>query len=147
MGISLQADCSYGPKICHRFSYNYNFYTRLRKYISNFGFATMELTYTTFWSHGRQQGVSCSPVSLVFTLSHLYCWVSFTRRDDQFENLGKTTVLACEMFTSGLRRWLKNVIGFSCLLDCSTNVIVAPRSQRSVVQAVAVQPWLNQYGN
>ena len=71
MGISLQADCSYGPKICHRFSYYYNFYTRLRKFISNFGFATMELKYTTFWSHEQQPRVSCSPVSL-FSHYHIY---------------------------------------------------------------------------
>ena len=33
----------------------------------------------------------------------------FTCRYDQFENLRETTVLACEMLTSGVRPWLKNV--------------------------------------
>ena len=33
----------------------------------------------------------------------------FTSLDDQFENLGEINVLACKMFTSGFRLWLKNV--------------------------------------
>ena len=35
-------------------------------------------------------------------------------RDDYFENLGETFVLACKMFTSGCRPWLKNV---ACLIS------------------------------
>ena len=31
----------------------------------------------------------------------------FTSRDDYLQNLGETTVVACEMFTSGFRPWLK----------------------------------------
>lgn len=32
----------------------------------------------------------------------------FTTRDDYFENQEETTVLACEMFNSGFRPWLKS---------------------------------------
>jgi len=41
----------------------------------------------------------------------------FTSRYDQFENLRETTVLACEMSTSGWRPWLKNVACLSSLLQ------------------------------
>ena len=40
----------------------------------------------------------------------------FASRYDQFENLRETTVLACEMFTSGVRPWLKNVACLSSLI-------------------------------
>ena len=40
----------------------------------------------------------------------------FTSRYVQFENLRETTVLACEMSTSGCRPWLKNVACLSSLL-------------------------------
>ena len=41
----------------------------------------------------------------------------FASRYDQFENLRETTVLACEMFTSGVRPWLKNVACLSSLMS------------------------------
>ena len=41
----------------------------------------------------------------------------FTSRDHLFENLGDTTVLACERFTSGCRLWLKNVACLSSLIS------------------------------
>ena len=42
---------------------------------------------------------------------HIYIVKSlFTSRDDYLENLGETTVLACEMFTSGWGPWLNNVV-------------------------------------
>ena len=40
----------------------------------------------------------------------------FTSRYDQFENLRETTVLACEIFTSSVRPWLKNVACLSPLM-------------------------------
>ena len=56
----------------------------------------------------------------VFNLSsHFHINVAksvFISRYDQFENLRETTVLACEMFTSGCRPWLKNVACLSSLL-------------------------------
>ena len=55
----------------------------------------------------------------VFNLSshyHIYIFKHlFTSRDDYFENLRETTVLACEMFTSSCRPWLKNVACLSSL--------------------------------
>ena len=56
----------------------------------------------------------CFPVSLVFTLPHLYFKVSLRFRDDYFENLGETNVLAWKMFTYSCRPWLKNL---ACLLS------------------------------
>ena len=43
----------------------------------------------------------------------------FTSRYDQCENLRGTTVLACEMFTYGVRPWLKNVACLSSLIWCT----------------------------
>ena len=41
---------------------------------------------------------------------HLYMFKSLcASRGDYVENLGETNVLACKMFTSGCRPWLKNV--------------------------------------
>ena len=48
---------------------------------------------------------------------HIYFFKSLcASRDDYFENLGETNVLACKMFTSGCRPWLKNVACLSSLL-------------------------------
>ena len=47
----------------------------------------------------------------------------FTCRYDQFENLRETTVLACEMLTSGVRPWLKNVACLSALILGSVTLI------------------------
>ena len=56
----------------------------------------------------------------VFNLSsHYHIYIVkylFTSRDDYFENLSNTPVVACEMFTSGCRPWLKNVACLSSLL-------------------------------
>ena len=49
---------------------------------------------------------------------HIYIFKSLcASRDDYFENLGETNVLACKMFTSGCRPWLKNVACLSSLLS------------------------------
>ena len=57
----------------------------------------------------------------VFNLSsHYHIYIVkylFTSRDDYFENLRNTTVLAYEMFTSGCRPWLKNVACLSSLFS------------------------------
>ena len=51
-------------------------------------------------------------------LYHIYIVKSlFTSRDHQLENLGENIVLACEMFTSGCRPWLKNSACLSSLLS------------------------------
>ena len=53
---------------------------------------------------------------------HIYIFKSLcATRDDNFENLGETNVLACKMFTSGYRPWLKNVACLSSLLTAKTN--------------------------
>ena len=58
---------------------------------------------------------------------HIYIFKSLcASRDDYFENLGETNVLACKMFTSGCRSWLKNV---ACLSSLLTHV------ERALVQA------------
>ena len=60
----------------------------------------------------------------LFTLSshhHIYIvQFLFTSRDHLFENVGKTTVLVGEMFTSGCRPWLKNVACLSSLFLIKT---------------------------
>lgn len=77
--------------------------------------AIKELKPAAFSSHGRQPEVRCFPNYLVFTLQHLYFKCLFTCRDDYFERLGETNVLAGELFTSGYRPWLKNVARLSSL--------------------------------
>ena len=66
----------------------------------------------------------------VFNLSsHFHINVAksvFTSRYDQFENLRETTVLACEMFTSGCRPWLKNV---ACLSSLVFLYMLAPKKR------------------
>ena len=60
-----------------------------------------------------------SAVFLFNLFSHYHIFIVeslFTCRDVYFENLGKTTVLACELFTSGCRPWLKNVACLSSLM-------------------------------
>ena len=75
-----------------------------------------ELKHATFLSHRRTPEVYCFPILLVFTLPHLYFKSLCASRDDYFENLGETNVLACKMFTSGCRPWLKNVACLSSLI-------------------------------
>ena len=101
------------------------FKTRMQGIILAFAtFVRQEVAYrivslikqATFLSHRRQPEVCF----FLFNLSshhHIYIVQSlFTSRDHQFENLGKTTVLACEMFTSGCLPWLKNVACLSSLM-------------------------------
>ena len=62
-------------------------------------------------------------------------------RDDYFENLGETNALACEMFTSGCRPWLKNVACLSSLfhiLNCGfeTAMIIAYLVGNTIVQKI-----------
>ena len=64
-----------------------------------------EMKHATFFSHGRQPEVSFFSL---FTFVHTTIIVWVKKRDDYFGNLEETTVLACEMFTSGFRPWLKN---------------------------------------
>ena len=55
----------------------------------------------------RRKGGFPSEMSLHY---HIYIVkYIFTSRDDKFENLGESTVCACEMFTSGFCSWLRNV--------------------------------------
>ena len=54
----------------------------------------------------------------------------FTSRDDYFENLRETTVLACEMFTSGCRPWLKNVAYLSSLFSACHERTAAAREEK-----------------
>ena len=77
-----------------------------------------ELKHATFLSHGRTPEVYWFPILLVFTLPQvIYILKSLcTSRDDCFENLGETNVLACKMFISGCRPWLKNVACLSSLI-------------------------------
>ena len=62
-----------------------------------------ELKHAKFLSYGQQQEVTCFP----FIMSSHHCIYIVkclsTSRDDQFENLGEATVVACEMFTPGVR--------------------------------------------
>ena len=55
----------------------------------------------------------------------------FTSRYDQFENLRETTVLACEMSTSGWRPWLENVACLSSLLLCHSNRVCPAQTMTS----------------
>mgnify|MGYP006862601755 CR=1 FL=1 len=56
---------------------------------------------------------------------HMYIFKSLcASRDDYFENLGETNALACEMFTSGCRPWLKNVACLSSLISGTVQSLV-----------------------
>ena len=73
------------------------------------------LSMQRFWATDGNR--KCSV--FVFKLSSQYqiyiVEYLFTSRDNYFENLRETAVLACEMFTSGCRLWLKNVACLSSL--------------------------------
>ena len=75
-----------------------------------------EFKHAAFLSHGGQPEVRCFRINL--SLDYLIYIVKylFTSRDDYFENLRNTPVLACEVFTSGCRPWLKNVACLSSLI-------------------------------
>ena len=50
---------------------------------------------------------------------HIYIFKFLcARKDDYFENVAETNVLACKMLTSGCRPWLKNVACLSSLIPC-----------------------------
>ena len=67
-----------------------------------------ELKQETFLSQGQRLEVNCFPN--LSTHFHIYVVkYLFTSRDDKSENLVETTVLACELFTSGSHSWLKIV--------------------------------------
>jgi len=74
------------------------------------------LSMQRFWATDRYR--KCTV--FLFCLSshyHIYIFKSLCpSRDDYFENLRETNVLACKMFTSSCRPWLKNI---ACLtLSC-----------------------------
>ena len=64
------------------------------------------------FDHGRQTEVGCFPIELVF---YKYLQYLITAKDDLFENVGGTTALSFEMFTSGLRSCPKSVARFNSL--------------------------------
>ena len=82
------------------------------------------LSMQRFWATDSNR--KCA--AFVFNLSsHFHINVAksvFTSRYDQFENLRETTVLACEMFTSGWSPWLKNVACLRSLLLTNTTDII-----------------------
>ena len=83
-----------------------------------------ELKLQRFWATDGNR--KCA-VFVFNSSSHYHIYIFkylFTSRDDYFENLRETTVLACEMFTSGCRPWLKNVACLSSLLLTSTPVML-----------------------
>ena len=71
-----------------------------------------------FWTKDGNWKCAVFPFNLSLHY-HIYIFKSlFSCRDDYFENLRETTVLACEMFTFGCRSWLKNV---ACLSSMFTS--------------------------
>ena len=77
------------------------------------------LSTQRFWATDGNR--KCA-VSVFNSSSHYHIYIFkylFTSRDDYFENLRETTALACEMFTSGCRPWLKNVACLSSLITLS----------------------------
>jgi len=89
--------------------------TTFRRYHGVIG----ELEHATFLSHGRTREVYCFPILLVFTLPHILSLFALVETIclKMWENLGEINVLACKMFTSGCRPWLKNVACLSSLLS------------------------------
>ena len=57
----------------------------------------------------RRTATGSELFSLLTSLHTAIAKYLFTNTDDELKNLGDTTVLACEMFTSGCRPRLKNV--------------------------------------
>ena len=73
-------------------------------------------------------------VFLIYIVKYL-----FISRDDYFENLRNTTVLAYEMFTCGCRPWLKNVACLSSLLRVTLRALASfSRTFLSRVQTKSV---------
>ena len=72
-----------------------------------------------FWDGDGNRKWSVFPFSLSSHYHMIYivqCKYHFTSRDESFEIPGETAVLACEMFTSGSRPWLKIVGCLSSLM-------------------------------
>ena len=85
------------------------------------------LSMQRFWATDGHR--KCA-VFLLYLSSHHHIYIFkflCASRDDYFENLGEIFVLACKMFTSGCRPWLKN---FACL--------------SSLISAYADFEWANQ---
>ena len=76
---------------------------------------------------------------------HFYIFKSLcASRDDYFENLGETNVLARKMFTSGCRPWLQNVTCLSSLMKRYFDGTVWARRWRSETLALALRPILTE---
>ena len=79
------------------------------------------LSMQRFWATDGHR--KCT-VFLFYLSSHYHIYISKSlcaSRDDYFENLGETFVLACKMFASGCRPWLTNVACLSSLLLSNPN--------------------------
>ena len=88
----------------------------LREQLWLFTSENTELKHAMFLRHGRTP--KCT-VFLFYLCSyyHIYIFKSLcASKDDYLENPGETNVLACKMFTSGCRPWLKNVACLSSLM-------------------------------
>ena len=67
-----------------------------------------ELKQARFWDADGNRKWAVFPFNL-FSQNHIYiAKYLFPIMDDKYKNLGDTTVLACEMFSSGCRPRLKN---------------------------------------
>jgi len=85
-----------------------------------------------------------------------YLQYLFTAKDDLFENVGRTTVLSFEMFTSGLRSWLKNVARFNSLERFSiaftangkrqAEISRLPKTREIYLGSVYILPVSHSYG-
>ena len=60
------------------------------------------LKHVTFLNHRWQAGVNCFYLTCLHITTFVIVNYVATSRDAWFENLGKTTVLVCEMFTPSL---------------------------------------------
>ena len=71
---------------------------------------------------------------------HIYIFKSLcASRDDYFENLAETNVLACKMFTSGCRPWLKK----RCMLKLPNFTSTTPPGTGSPHIRFLCRPFLN----
>ena len=70
--------------------------------------ATRELKHARFWDANGNRKWAVFPLNL-FSHDHIYiAKYLFSITDDLYKNVRDTTVLACEMFSSGCRPRLKN---------------------------------------
>ena len=116
---------------------------------------TTVLTSSTFWKFWRPLWGSLSMqrfwatdghrkcIVFLFYLSshyHIYIFKSLCpSRDDYFENPGETNVLACKMFPSGCRPWLKNVACLSSLL-----IVLSCTRSEGKKKRTGFEPWIIQ---